>query len=92
MDYIIILTSILYILYLFYEAYQNDKNRRKIKHLIHVNGTRGKSSTSRLIEAGLRSGEHKIFCKTTGTRPMIIDVDGVERSIVRKSRPILKSK
>lgn len=90
MDYIIILTSILYILYLFYEAYQNDKNRRKIKHLIHVNGTRGKSSTSRLMEAGLRSGEHKIFCKTTGTRPMIIDVDGVERSIIRKSRPNIK--
>lgn len=90
MDYVILLTSLLYILYLFYEAYQNDKHRQKIKHIIHVNGTRGKSSTSRLIEAGLRGGENKIFCKTTGTKPSIIDVNGVERSIVRKSGPNIK--
>ena len=34
---------------------------------IHVNGTRGKSSVTRLIAAGLREGGMRTFAKTTGT-------------------------
>lgn len=83
MDIVIIVLSFLYIIYLFYEAYQNKKIRNSFKHIIHVNGTRGKSSTSRLIEAALRGGDNKIFCKTTGSSPRIIDTMGVEKGINR---------
>ena len=40
---------------------------------IHVNGSRGKSSVTRLIAAGLRAGGLKTLAKTTGTAPLIID-------------------
>ena len=50
---------------------------------IHVNGTRGKSSVTRLIAAGLRAGGLRTFAKTTGTAPRIIDAEGKDRIIYR---------
>jgi poly-gamma-glutamate synthase PgsB/CapB len=50
---------------------------------IHVNGTRGKSSVTRLIAAGLRAGGMRTFAKTTGTAPRIIDSEGKDRIIHR---------
>ena len=50
---------------------------------IHVNGTRGKSSVTRLIAAGLRAGGLRTFAKTTGTAPRIIDAEGKDRFIHR---------
>ncbi|GAB6107770.1 poly-gamma-glutamate synthase PgsB [Fusibacter bizertensis] len=64
--------------------------RKQIKHVIYVNGTRGKSTVTRLIDAGLRQGGYRVFCKTTGTLPMTIGVDGAERSIRRNGRPNIK--
>ncbi len=46
---------------------------KKIPVRIHVNGTRGKSSVTRLIAAGLRAGGLKTFAKTTGTIPRIVN-------------------
>ena len=43
---------------------------------IHVNGSRGKSSVTRLIAAGLRAGGLKTLAKTTGTAPRLIDENG----------------
>ena len=54
---------------------------------IHVNGTRGKSSVTRLIAAGLREGGLKTFAKTTGTAPRVIDSDGKDRIIHRLRLP-----
>jgi len=54
---------------------------------IHVNGTRGKSSVTRLIAAGLRAGGRRIFAKTTGTAPRVIDAQGIDRIIHRLRRP-----
>ena len=54
---------------------------------IHVNGTRGKSSVTRLIAAGLRAGGKRTFAKTTGTAPRVIDANGVDRIIHRLRRP-----
>ena len=51
---------------------------------LHVNGTRGKSSVTRLIAAGLRNGKHKVFAKTTGTEPKFIFPDGTEELISRR--------
>ena len=50
---------------------------------IHVNGSRGKSSVTRLISAGLRAGGLKTLAKTTGTAPRIIDENGKDRIIHR---------
>ena len=66
------------------------KKRAKLTHIIHVNGIRGKSTTVRLIDAGLRAGGWKVFSKTTGTEPMMIDVDGQAHLIHRRGRANIK--
>lgn len=66
------------------------KERNMLEHVVYVNGIRGKSTTTRLIEAGLRAGGLKVFCKTTGTVPMTIGVDGVERPLIRRGRANIK--
>lgn len=54
---------------------------------IHVNGTRGKSSVTRLIAAGLREAGFRTFAKTTGTAPRVIDSEGKDRIIHRLRLP-----
>ena len=54
---------------------------------IHINGTRGKSSVTRLIAAGLRAGGKRTFAKTTGTAPRVIDAQGIDRIIHRLRKP-----
>lgn len=75
---------------LLWEARAADKSRRQIKHVIYVNGTRGKSSVTRLIDAGLRASGKKVFCKTTGTLPMTIDVHNDEQQIHRVGKANIK--
>jgi poly-gamma-glutamate synthase PgsB/CapB len=53
---------------------------------IHVNGTRGKSSVTRLVAAGLRAGGMATCAKTTGSRPRMILEDGSEYTIQRQGR------
>mgnify|MGYP001305963822 CR=1 FL=1 len=48
-----------------------------------MNGTRGKSSVTRLIAAGLREAGIRTFAKTTGTAPRVIDAEGNDRIIHR---------
>lgn len=79
-----------WILYLCLEAVTLARARRKLVHVIHVNGTRGKSTVSRLIDAGLRAGGVKVFCKTTGTDPMVIDVSGEEKPLFRRGKANIK--
>ncbi len=66
------------------------KDRKKIRHVIHVNGIRGKSTVSRLIDAGLRMGDYKVFSKTTGTLPMVINTEGKEILLKRKGQANIK--
>ena len=47
----------LYLLYLLWEAHTARVARKKLAHVVHVNGTRGKSTVSRLIEAGSVRGD-----------------------------------
>ena len=65
------------------EAYNHQRIIATIPLRIHVNGTRGKSSVTRLIAAGLRAGGLRTFAKTTGTAPRIIDAEGKDRIIHR---------
>ena len=58
----------------------------KIPIRVHVNGTRGKSSVTRLIAAGLRSGGIKTFAKTTGSSPRFIDNNGDDH-VIQRFRP-----
>ncbi len=65
------------------EGIAHRRRLRRIPIRIHVNGTRGKSSVSRLIAAGLRAGGLRTCCKTTGTLPRMILPDGAEYPVFR---------
>lgn len=90
MEIIIIILCLFCIFYLFFEKRRSECQRETFKYLIHVNGIRGKSTVSRLIDAGVRAGGYKVFTKITGTSPRIIDTFNVERKINRKGKANIK--
>jgi gamma-polyglutamate synthase len=63
------------------------KNLRSIPCRIHVNGSRGKSSVTRLIGAVMRSTGKITVTKTTGTSPRFINPDGSEVQVFRPGKP-----
>ncbi len=65
----------------------HERQLRRIPLRVHVNGTRGKSSVTRLIAAGLRAGGRRTFAKTTGTMARIIHPDGSETDVYRVGHP-----
>lgn len=75
--------SVVYILYVIIEKLLINYYRKKIPLIIHINGIRGKSTTTRLIDAGLRNSGFKVFSKTTGTVPTIINTANQEVVIKR---------
>ena len=82
--YIVFIFAILFLLYGIFEQINHLKRIKKIPIRIHVNGTRGKSTTTRLIAAGLREAGFKVLAKTTGTLPQLILEDGKEIPIKRR--------
>lgn len=86
MDLIAILSLILaigYIAYIVFEKVYYEKIRKSFKYVIHVNGIRGKSTTTRLIDAGFRNCGYRVFSKTTGTIPTMIDTNNNDVVIKR---------
>lgn len=82
-------TLILLSILLIYGVFEHQIHQRYVKSIpvrIHVNGTRGKSSVTRLIGAGLRAGGYKTYTKVTGTFPRIILPDGSEAAIHRNEK------
>ncbi|TGL46908.1 poly-gamma-glutamate synthase PgsB [Leptospira meyeri] len=75
------------IVYYTFEYILHNRTIKKFKHRIHVNGTRGKSSVTRLIRAGLSATGMSVFAKTTGTMARMIFPDGTEESISRFGKP-----
>ena len=69
------------------EYFAHGRNRRRVALRVHVNGTRGKSSVTRLIGAGLRAAGLRTIAKTTGSAAQIILEDGTEEPIVRAGPP-----
>jgi len=74
-------------------AVESFIHRRKLARIpirIHVNGTRGKSSVTRLIAAGLRAGGIRTCAKVTGSSPRMIFPDGSEYPVFRPGRTNIK--
>ncbi len=65
------------------EYYRHKLNLGRIPIRIHVNGTRGKSSVTRLIASALREAGMVTCAKTTGTLARMILPDGREVPIFR---------
>jgi len=63
------------------------KRLARIPIRIHVNGTRGKTSVTRLIAAGLREAGVRCVAKTTGTVPRFILPNGREVPVYRPGGP-----
>jgi poly-gamma-glutamate synthase PgsB/CapB len=85
-----VLACLAYLAWLVLENHLARKHRRAIGHVIHVNGIRGKSSVSRLIDAGLRAGGLRVLTKTTGTCPELIHTNGSQTPLARRGRPSIK--
>jgi poly-gamma-glutamate synthase PgsB/CapB len=69
------------------ESLSHRRNLSRIPIRIHVNGTRGKSSVTRLIAAGLREGGIRTCAKTTGTLARMILPDASEYPVYRPVKP-----
>lgn len=76
--------SLGYIAYLLWEGLWIRRQRARLAHVVHVNGTRGKTTVCRLIAAGLSAGGRRVLCKTTGTVPRVIHPDGRETAWPRR--------
>jgi gamma-polyglutamate synthase len=69
------------------ELWRHRRNLAQIPIRVHVNGTRGKSSVTRLIAAGLTEGGIPAAAKTTGTLARMIFPEGRELPVFRASQP-----
>jgi poly-gamma-glutamate synthase PgsB/CapB len=83
-SYILLLVLVLFTAYGLVEFFLHQKRVRSIPIRVHVNGTRGKSSVTRLIGAGLRAGGISTITKVTGTYPRLILEDGSDVHIYRR--------
>ena len=88
--YILIIGLLAVIIFSVFEYFLHHTYRKKIPLLIHINGTRGKSSVTRLIAAGLREGGKRTIAKTTGSAPRIILENGSEIPIQRPRGPNIR--
>src|SRR6056297_3436343 len=82
-----IILSVIYLIYLLYEYYYNEKIKKSFKKIILVNGIRGKTSTALQMDSLLRKNGYRVFTKTTGTDPIILDCNNTKNPIVRKGSP-----
>ncbi len=60
---------------------------KRIPLRISINGTRGKSSTTQYIVAGLRAAGKRPLGKITGTEPLLLKPDGKSERIRRWGKP-----
>ncbi len=73
-----------------YWTLETRRHRRALQAIpirVHVNGSRGKSSVTRLIAAALREGGIRTVAKVTGSKARLILPDGSEEPVVRLSTP-----
>jgi poly-gamma-glutamate synthase PgsB/CapB len=86
----LLVLSVLLGVILGYWSLETWRHRRAIRAIpirIHVNGSRGKSSVTRLLAAALREAGIRTVAKVTGTKARLILPDGREEPVVRLSTP-----
>ena len=86
--YVFTVLLIVFIIVSIYGVIEFALHQKKILSIpirIHVNGTRGKSSVTRLIGAALREAGINTITKVTGTYPRLILENGCEVAIYRKA-------
>jgi poly-gamma-glutamate synthase PgsB/CapB len=71
--------------FLLWERRARDAALAAVPIRIHVNGTRGKSTVTRLIAAALREAGISTIAKTTGTAARLVLPDGSERAVRRRA-------
>jgi poly-gamma-glutamate synthase PgsB/CapB len=71
--------------FLLWERRARDRALAAVPIRVHVNGTRGKSTVTRLIAGALREAGIRTVAKTTGTAPRLILPDGSERPVRRRA-------
>ncbi|MFP4177387.1 MAG: Mur ligase family protein [Acholeplasmataceae bacterium] len=79
-----------YLGYLFIEQKRVRTYRSSLSHVIHVAGTRGKTTITRMIGHALRTKGVRVFTKVTGTIPSYIDTEGREHVIKRSGLPNIR--
>jgi poly-gamma-glutamate synthase PgsB/CapB len=79
----ILLLVLLFVAFGVAEYSLHRRNLAGIPVRVQVNGTRGKSSVTRLIAAGLRGGGMRVAAKVTGTSPRFILGDNEEHPVRR---------
>jgi len=84
---LVFLLLVAVVVYGLQEHYRHRLVLKRIPVRIHINGTRGKSSVTRLIGGGLKGAGRRVFIKTTGTKPRTIDSAGNEKPIYRVGKP-----
>lgn len=83
----LLIITVIFIIYGIVEYRHHLTNVKKIPIRIQVNGTRGKSSVTRLISGGIRASGMRVIGKTTGTKPRFIISDKEEIPIKRLGKP-----
>ena len=68
------------------ERFLRDRAWKAVPLRIHVNGTRGKSSVTRLIWSALHEAGIPALAKTTGAAPRLLLPDGTERPLNRRGK------
>ena len=71
------------ILFLIAESFVVRYARKQFSLVIHVNGTRGKSTVTRMVHALLSSQGMEVYGKTTGSAARFLLPDGAERPVRR---------
>ena len=82
--FLVLLIIILFLLYWIFEFFRILYLRGKINTRILVTGSRGKSSVTRLIAAGLNAGGITSLAKVTGSEAQIIFPDATTKSLNRQ--------
>ncbi len=86
----VLILALAYLAYGVLEYRFHLRNIQAVPIRIHVNGTRGKSSVTRLIAAGLRAGGIRTSAKTTGSAARYIHPDGAEDVVSRPGPPNIR--
>jgi len=73
-----------------WERAATRRARAAVPIRVHVNGTRGKSTVTRLVAGALREAGVPTLAKVTGTAPRLILPDGSEQAVVRRAPPSIR--